>query len=296
MIVTPVPIPAAGQPIPDPTDMSTWAVRMGEMHRWERVDAIPGVNTQSEAAYQNALDAKASAEAAVAVAGATMWSAATNYATGAAVKSPTTYKVYIRKSPGGVDATDPASSALWEPQHLTRVTSGALEFWDTATSQWVPAGWKTLVEGVSLTGTAYDLTGLPTWVREIDIEYSGVSGTANDFFGVLLGSSAGFVSTGYETSAWGSGGSNTIGTSRHTTGFYVANGALSTWVMQGRLEIRRLSGNLWRAKGSGQVEGSATNYGNDGKVTLPGQLDRLRLLFATGSFDGTGVASIFARA
>lgn len=297
MIVTPVAIPDASLPQPDPNDLSTWAARMAEMHRWMRENLRPGANALGTAGYENALDAQASALAAAAASGAAMWSAATNYPTGTAVKSPLTYLTYVRKSPGGTNATDPsAAPTLWEPLNLTRVVSGMLEFWDTTTSQWVPAGWKTLAENVALTGSAYDLTGIPTWVKALEIEYSGVSSAGNDVFGCQLGSSAGVVTAGYETSAWGSGGSNLIGTFRHTNGFYISNGQASSFVMQGSIALRRHSGNLWRAKGSGKVDGVATNFGNDGSVSLPGALDRIRFNHNLGGAFDSGAVSIFARA
>lgn len=56
-LTVPTPIAAPALPVPNPSDLATWAARMAEMHRWMREDAAPGMTSQSEAAYQNALEA-----------------------------------------------------------------------------------------------------------------------------------------------------------------------------------------------------------------------------------------------
>ena len=172
---------------------------------------------------------------------------------------------------------------------------GQNESWNG--SAWVPDRWVSLASGVSLTGSAYTLTGIASWVNEILITIVSASGAADGVLGCQVGPSSGYVTTGYEHAAWGSGGSNTIGTTRYTAGFYFTNAQVAANVVQATLSIKRHSGNIWRADGSGQVEGAATVFGSSGRINLSGALDRLRLNFSTGTtFDGSGTVSVSVRA
>lgn len=66
------------------------------------------------AAANHAASAAAFAEVAQSFSGATQWTAATNYTTGAVVWSPTDGQLYRRQAPGGVHATDPvAAPSQW---------------------------------------------------------------------------------------------------------------------------------------------------------------------------------------
>lgn len=111
--VTPVPIVAFSGSLPDPSDPTTYGTRGRAVWAWEVGDLYNGMNALGTATYTNALAAAESAETATMTAGALMWDAATNYTTGQNAISPTDMQTYRRNSPGGVDATDPSSSANW---------------------------------------------------------------------------------------------------------------------------------------------------------------------------------------
>jgi hypothetical protein len=113
MSIAPTLIPDFYGDLPDAADPDTFTERGLAWWNHERFTAFPGMNNLGANAYANALAAEASADTAAALAGATMWVAATSYATGAAVISPINGQTYRRKSPGGVDATDPSASANW---------------------------------------------------------------------------------------------------------------------------------------------------------------------------------------
>lgn len=281
MIVTPVPVPAAGQPLPDPTDLSTWAVRMGEMHRWERLDAAPGINALATASYENALDAEASAEAAAASVGAAMWAADTNYATGAAARSPINYRVYIRKSPGGVNATDPSLSALWEPSIVTRVTSGVLEHWDG--TQWIPQGWKELATFATASGTAVTFSGIPSWVRELRLLFNGVSQSATGYNRLRLGTSGGIVTTGYLTHTQYSNDVSSSAGTNNTDGAYIF-GNSATVVTTGLMSLVRY-GNLWVLDGQFSDTGGVGHSRTTGRIDLGAALTQIEVAATSGAFD-----------
>lgn len=289
MIIVPVSVPDAGQPLPDPTDMSTWAVRMGEMHRWERLDARPGFNALAEASYQNALDAAASAEAAQAAAGAAIWSAPTNYATGVAVKSPITYRTYVRKSPGGTNATDPsAAPTLWEPLSVTRVNGSMLEFWDG--TQWVPQGWVHSVP-VSLVGlSTLDLNGIPSYANEIAIDFQKVSANTANNPQIRVGTAASFLTTGYlATTTYNNLGGSTVGFAAGNGFLAVGNGAVVE--VSGDLILRRGVNHRWRLSGE-LVDRVSGLIGAAGVIDVGAQLTRLQVFLAAGTFDGTSAVAL----
>lgn len=171
-------------------------------------------------------------------------------------------------------------------------TLGTNETWNG--SNWVPDGFIALVSNVALSGSAYDLTGIEPWVNHLRLVYGGLSASVDGVSNVQLGTSTGVVATGYDNTAWGSGGANSIGTARVTTSFTISNGQASTYLMGGVLDIIRRSGNTWTCRGTGQVEGSATAFGNNGVMgDLGGALTRIRFNPGAGNFDG-GVLSVFA--
>ena len=111
--VTPSPIIAFSGTLPDPSDPTTYGTRGRSVWSWEVGDLFNGMNALGTATYTNAVAAAESAEIATMTAGALLWDAATNYTTGQSAISPIDMQTYRRKSPGGVDATDPSVSALW---------------------------------------------------------------------------------------------------------------------------------------------------------------------------------------
>lgn len=111
--INPAQIAAHTTAMPDPSSESTFGARMQALFNWFVGVFRDGANTLASNTYQNALAAAEAAEAALMVSGATVWNAATNYATGAAVVSELDLQTYRRNAPGGVDATDPSASALW---------------------------------------------------------------------------------------------------------------------------------------------------------------------------------------
>lgn len=65
-IVVPVAIADPGQPLPDPADRASFTTRKLEYLRWEKENLAPGALALGNAGYSNALDAQASAAAALA--------------------------------------------------------------------------------------------------------------------------------------------------------------------------------------------------------------------------------------
>lgn len=105
---------------PDPNDRSTfnarayqWSAALGTFTT-EVQSVAENVFSNAAGAEAAATSAAANASIAVAAANGEMWTATTSYATGDVVWSPSNGRVYRRRAPGGVTATDPASDpANW---------------------------------------------------------------------------------------------------------------------------------------------------------------------------------------
>lgn len=158
-LTAPVAVPVFPGPNPDPTDKQTYGPRGRARWLYEEDTLRPGLNALADSAYQNAQVAESSAAAASSVIGAAMWAAGTNYATGTSAISPTNYQTYRREAPGGVDATDPATSALWTEIGETRVKKsgdtmmGALEVPAGASGAQVPQAQEVILKtGGAATG------------------------------------------------------------------------------------------------------------------------------------------------
>ena len=134
-IVVPVAIPAAGLPLPDPTDRTTFSARKLEQIRWANAEYSTYSYNLGLASYSNALDAQgsattaaasqvaaaASAASAAATAGVTVWVTGTTYAIGNNVYSPINFLTYRRKT-AGAGSTDPSA----DPTNWALLLTGAL--------------------------------------------------------------------------------------------------------------------------------------------------------------------------
>lgn len=111
--INPTLIPDHATAMPDPASETTFGARMRALFDWFVGAFVDGANLLAQNTYQNAQAAAEAAEAAIAVSGASVWNAATNYTTGQAAISEVDLQTYRRVAPGGVDANDPSASALW---------------------------------------------------------------------------------------------------------------------------------------------------------------------------------------
>lgn len=143
-------------------------------------------------------------------------------------------------------------------------------------------------------GTSFDFTGIPLWVRRVTIIFNGVSTTNTGGSSqklVQLGSGT-ITSSGYiSSSVQINDSSGTTGTSS-TSGFVVrTNGANE--IFSGHMVITNISGNIWVASHYGKLSGNGSVLGG-GDVTLAGALDRVRVTTAGGdTFDAGSVNVIY---
>lgn len=142
----------------------------------------------------------------------------------------------------------------------------------------------------STSGTTITFSGIPAGVKRITVCIMGVSTTGSSSLCVQLGSSGGFVTSGYQ------GSSNDGGTpSSYTNGFAFSPGVAGTLTFAGTMTICNGTSNTWVES---HVIGGANNnylgYGG-GQVALSGTLTQVRLTTngGTDTFDAGSVNILY---
>jgi hypothetical protein len=154
-----------------------------------------------------------------------------------------------------------------------------------ATKQYVDGADNELRGGVSAviattSGTAHDVTGLPSWVNEIEVMFRGVSLDGGGLPLVQLGTSGGFVTTGYT-----SGAGTRFGDFTSSSGFLLlVDGAAAA--CRGTCRIVRQTANIWVSTFTASINNSSglSAYGA-GTVDLGGTLTQLRFTRTANNFD-----------
>lgn len=130
----------------------------------------------------------------------------------------------------------------------------------------------------STSGTAIDFTAIPTWVRRITVQFSGISVSGTDSILVQLGDAGGFETTGYLGAAGIISNAGSSATANFTTGFGLLSAAAGN-VIHGQMVLTLMdaSTNLWAASHSvGWSNGAFPGYGG-GSKSLSATLDRVRV-------------------
>ena len=130
-------------------------------------------------------------------------------------------------------------------------------------------------------------TGIPSWAKSITMTVGNMDGstTATDAL-VRIGTSAGFVSTGYISA--GTAVTATPATVNDTTGFVINIGGT---VGSGIIRLSVVNGVSWICE---HTIGSTTKTCvGGGVVTLPGALDRIQILPTSGTFAASGAVDVF---
>jgi hypothetical protein len=145
---------------------------------------------------------------------------------------------------------------------------------------------RNLVAGTTVTatsGTSIDFTGLPTWVKRITVNFSGVSTTGTSQILFQLGDSGGIENTGYLSSGVGYSGT-TLGTANYTTGFGLNTGG-AAYISNGSIVLTLLDAttNTWSAQGQFGYSNGAFFAIVAGSKALSATLDRLRITTVGGA-------------
>ena len=145
------------------------------------------------------------------------------------------------------------------------------------------AGGITVSSIVSTNGAdEVDITGLPSGIKRITVNFFGLSVDGGDNLIVQLGTSSGLKTSGYiSLSHYGSGGVNI------TNGFGVY-GVNASNTLQGHMVITHMGSNLFAESHATRYNSSNGTWGG-GQVDLGGTLDRIRIRpTSTNTFDNSG--------
>ena len=135
--------------------------------------------------------------------------------------------------------------------------------------------------------TSVDFTGIPSWVTRIVISFSGTSVNGGDATLVRLGTSGGFVATGYVSSG-GIMGNTTTAVSSRTTGFTIES-TNNSYTLAGQMTLTNIGGDIWIESHAGKATTNYVVHGG-GSLSLGGTLTQIRILTSGGSaFDAGSV-------
>jgi hypothetical protein len=148
------------------------------------------------------------------------------------------------------------------------------------------AGNLMLVQGTaqaSTSGTAISFTGIPSWVKRVTMNFVGFSTSGTSGIIIQLGSSGGYLTSGYNGSAT-NGASSTTNTIAITTGHGINGAPLAANLYYGSAVFNLISGNTWVGS---SVLGSTTGtpqFGLGGSgFALAGTLDRIQVTTVNGT-------------
>lgn len=148
---------------------------------------------------------------------------------------------------------------------------------------------------VAASGTAVDFTSIPSWVKRITVQFTGLSLSGTALPIVQIGDSGGVETSGYEGASFLYSAGNF--TSTYSSGFVLSAASAATSVHEGTVTLTLVdaSSNTWLATISlGSSAGAAAGMGS-GSKSLTGTLDRVRLtsIGGTNTFDGGKVNILY---
>ena len=161
---------------------------------------------------------------------------------------------------------------------VTAIASGAVVTADVADAAITPAKlsqpYTLATAQASTSGTSIDFTGIPSWAKRITVMFDGVSTSGSASVIIRLGTSSGFVASGYL-------GSN--GIANYTTGLPVDDITNSAGVRHGCVQIINVSSNSWVSAGSMGRSDAAGSYSSGGSISLASALTQIRITTGNGT-------------
>ena len=142
---------------------------------------------------------------------------------------------------------------------------------------------------VSASGTSVDFTGIPSWVKQINILFSSISTNGTSIPLVQIGDIDGVETTSYASTGASIPNGSSPTTSTSTAGFVIQS-VLAANVINGCVSLHLLSSssNTWVASVNCSLSSSAVCIQGAGVKALSTTLDRVRITTTNGTdaFDG----------
>lgn len=149
----------------------------------------------------------------------------------------------------------------------------------------------------STSGTAIIFTDIPSWATRITVMLSGVSTSGTSDVIIQLGTSSGYVTSGYLGSAITLVGSASPGSTAYSSGFLIRLGgaAVATAVRHGKITVSTLGSNVWIGDVIVSLSDAVYSAVGSGSLTLPGTLDRIRVTTVNGTdtFDAGSINILY---
>lgn len=140
-------------------------------------------------------------------------------------------------------------------------------------------------------GTAFDFTSIPSWVKRITVMFNGIGLSGTDHYLVQIGTGGTPTTSGYlaTTELIAASSGNPVSS---TAGLIVGSGATAGPV-SGHMIITNISGNAWVSSHSIKFSTLGGRFGG-GDVTLSGTLDNLRITrTGTNTFNSGSVNVLY---
>jgi len=131
----------------------------------------------------------------------------------------------------------------------------------------------------STSGVVIDFTSIPSWARSIEVMFAGVSTSGTSNLQIQLGTSSGFVTTGYLSGCI----TSTSSTANSTTGLLLSAARAATTISHGIATLYALTGNQWVMNTTTGNSDTAQISTGGGSISLAGTLDRVRITTVNGT-------------
>lgn len=159
-------------------------------------------------------------------------------------------------------------------------TLGILKIRNPSNTDWL--SFQPLIRGTSQSpaSVACDFTGIPNGTRRITIMLYNISTSGTSNMLVQLGTSSGFVTSGYTSSCNQFSGSP--GSSTSSAGFLIQEAVSSSAFTNGQVVLTNIDGNNW-VYSSNLSDSQPTNAIGAGRRSLTAVLDRVRITMVNGT-------------
>jgi hypothetical protein len=149
----------------------------------------------------------------------------------------------------------------------------------------------------STSGTSIDFTSIPSWVKRITVNFSGVSTNGTSIPLLQLGDSGGVETSGYLGAGSSVFNGSTTSAEQQTAGFGIGGGMGAFVIFHGSIQITLLdaTANTWCANGVLARSDVACVFNCGGAKSLSATLDRVRITTVNGTdtFDAGSINILY---